>query len=413
MGLPQKRIHWTETIDGITYDEDVDIYTSAEAVLNEDGTTLQDDLETFARGSQAGNLEELTTTDKTSLVNAITEVKSVNDSHVESVESMGSGASTFWLSGDDSLAYNNKSVSTLPYYHYRGSAVVLNNEIHLLGGEGGATVHYKWNGSSWSSVSTIPYIFYQSCAVVYNNQIHLIGSSSNKTAHYKWNGSSWVSVSTLPYDFHRGSAVVLNNEIHIMGGYGVSPYTQHYKFNGSSWSSVSTLPYASFIGGGAVVLNNEIHIMGGAYNNCYTKHYKFNGSTWESVSILPYKFYYGSAVVLDNRIHIIGSNITNCYRYTAHYDGVTTRGVSTLPYDFYGGSAVVYKGAIHILGNIVSGFEKYHYSLNPPNTTIMGYVKKDFTIYLPIPSSPVTDNLTPTDEGYLVTSDGYVEIAVG
>jgi hypothetical protein len=35
------------------------------------------------------------------------------------------------------------SVSTLPYKFYYGSAVVLNNEIHILGGSSGSTKHYK------------------------------------------------------------------------------------------------------------------------------------------------------------------------------------------------------------------------------------------------------------------------------
>ena len=102
------------------------------------------------------------------------------------------------------------SISTLPYEFYHGSAVVYNNEIHILGGSGNKTAHYKWNGTSRTSESTLPYPFYQSSAVVYNNEIHILGSynSSYYTAHYKWNGSSWISVSTLPYSFYRGSAVV-------------------------------------------------------------------------------------------------------------------------------------------------------------------------------------------------------------
>ena len=82
------------------------------------------------------------------------------------------------------------------------------------------------------SESTLPYDFYNGSAVVYNNEIHILGSSgSDSTKHYKYNGTSWVSVSTLPYSFSNGSAVVLNNEIHILGGNsgsGSSNYTSHY-----------------------------------------------------------------------------------------------------------------------------------------------------------------------------------------
>ena len=43
------------------------------------------------------------------------------------------------------LANENKSISTLPYSFYNGSAVVLNDEIHILGGGDGDTriKHYS------------------------------------------------------------------------------------------------------------------------------------------------------------------------------------------------------------------------------------------------------------------------------
>ena len=127
------------------------------------------------------------------------------------------------------------------------------------------------------SVSTLPYNFFLSSAVVFDNEIHILGSGSSastSTAHYKFDGTSWTSVSTLPYKFYFGSAVVLNNEIHILGTYANSAYYKsHYKFDGSSWTSVSTLPY-QFYQGSAVVLNNEIHILGGGNTDIsYTSHY--------------------------------------------------------------------------------------------------------------------------------------------
>lgn len=126
------------------------------------------------------------------------------------------------------------SVSTLPYYFHNGSAVVLNNEIHILGSSssGTYTKHYKYDGTSWKSVSTLPYNFYDGSAVVLNNEIHILGSydSSNHTKHYKFNGSSWINVSTLPFEFSNGFAVVLNGEIHGACGlkhYIVRPDNRH------------------------------------------------------------------------------------------------------------------------------------------------------------------------------------------
>ena len=82
----------------------------------------------------------------------------------------------------------NKSVSTLPYNFNIGSAVVYNNEIHILGSGHSTSYkkHYKWDGSSWTSVSTLPYEFYSGSAVVYNSGIHLLGSSYTTSNKYHY-----------------------------------------------------------------------------------------------------------------------------------------------------------------------------------------------------------------------------------
>ena len=262
----------------------------------------------------------------------------------------------------------NKSVSTLPYNFYYGSAVVLNGEIHILGGSVGASNHYKWDGTSWTKVSTLPYNFYQGSAIVLDGEIHILGPDNGNSEyknHYKWDGNSWTSVSILPYNFYSGCAVVLDNEIHILGtsksnGY----YKAHYKWNGSSWTQVSTLPY-NFYNGCAVVLDNEIHILGAYPTDCRTYHYKWNGSSWTSVSILPYNFYYGCAVVYNNEIHILGGDDGDKSHYK--WDGTSWSSVNTLPYTFYRSCAIVFDNGIHILGSMDSSHYTKHY-------LIIGYV---------------------------------------
>ena len=78
-------------------------------------------------------------------------------------------------------------------------------------------------------VSTLPYSFQYGSAVVLNDEIHILGGSDSGTSkkHYKWDGTSWTSVSTLPYNFYHGSAVVLNDKIHILGG--IDSGTEHYR----------------------------------------------------------------------------------------------------------------------------------------------------------------------------------------
>ena len=173
----------------------------------------------------------------------------------------------------ENLAFESKladlKLGDLPYGFYSGSAVVLDGEIHILGG-GNNTNHYKFNGTSWIQVSTLPYAFIWGSAVVLNGEIHILGSNSGsqEKKHYKFNGTSWTSVSTLPFAFYQGAAVVLDGEIHILGSSETVDHTKHYKFNKTSWTSVSTLPYR-FDSGSAVVLNGEIHILGGRSKNMY------------------------------------------------------------------------------------------------------------------------------------------------
>lgn len=231
------------------------------------------------------------------------------------------------------------------------NAVVYDDEIHILDYGGNTPVHFKWDGSLWTSVSTLPYKFAGGSAVVLNNEIHILGGA-NSTDHYKWDGSSWMSASTLPYVLSNGSAVVFNNEIHILGGYNNT--AKHYKWDGSTWTSVSTLPY-SFWNGSAVVLNNEIHILGGSSGN--RNHYKWNGMQWTSVSYLPYNFVQGAAVVCNyiygDRIYLLGgsNSKTNCYEF------LETKKWANMPplsHGLFYGSAVAYNNEINIFG------EGYH-----------------------------------------------------
>ena len=161
-------------------------------------------------------------------------------------------------------------VSTLPYDFSWGSAVVFNNEIHILGGRdtGAATKHYKYNGSSWTSVSTLPYNFYDGNAVVHSNNIHILGGSNHYTNWYAYNSTSgWYNKGTLPYNFLSGSVVVFNNAIHILGSNIDGNSIRHYKYYNGSWCNVSTLSPQFYYSNAAVIFNSEIYyIVGNTLN---------------------------------------------------------------------------------------------------------------------------------------------------
>lgn len=256
-------------------------------------------------------------------------------------------------------------VSTLPYAFIRGSAVVYNDEIHILGGWGwydsnAPKKHYKWNGTSWTPVSTLPFDLISGAALMYKGELNILGS----TYHYKLNGTDWVSVSTMSYDISEGSVVVYNNEIHTLS------QTRHYKYDGYYWYGVSTLPYTFYRGSAIVDKDNVLHIIGGY--NTYTAHYTWDGTSWnEDIDLLiPYYFCYGCSLLYNNNIHLLGTNVSGSR--SKHYKQSQTNlrkwdSVSTIPYKFYDGAAVVYNGEIHILGGDEPGERDNHYKLNGIN----------------------------------------------
>lgn len=247
---------------------------------------------------------------------------------------------------------------SLPYKDVGGGcAVVLDDELHLLGSSTNLRKHYKWNGHEWSEVSSLPYDFCYTSAVVYNNEIHIIGSNSNTTdsrKHYKWNGTSWVSVSSLPFNFMLGSnACVYNNEIHIIA------LSYHYKWNGSSWVTASTPPYQLYTSV-VIVYGNALHIIGGTATENRRKHYKWNGTTWTNVSTPPMDVYGGcTATVYNNELHILGGDggATNHYKW----NGTAWTSASTLPMSCRYNATATYHNCIHTMGSAYDSTGLLHY----------------------------------------------------
>lgn len=95
--LTKKRVHWTEyNGDELLHDEDVDVLTSADAVTFDDGEDLQHKYTQgqFVSPSVTGSLSSLSTTNKSSLVDAINEVKTNATSNESSIGSLTDRVST-------------------------------------------------------------------------------------------------------------------------------------------------------------------------------------------------------------------------------------------------------------------------------------------------------------------------------
>ena len=275
------------------------------------------------------------------------------------------------------------SISTLPYNFYKGSAVVANDKIYIIGSYDSSYCKkfYEYDGTSWNEKEAIPYDFYDGAAVAWNDEIYIVGARNGsycEICYYDPKSLAWYTSATMSYGFYRGSVVIWNDEMHILGG--ANNNTYHRKFKGGNmWSDVSTLPY-DFYEGSAVVWNGELHILGGSGGK--TKHYKYDGSSWSEVSTLPYEFYEGSAVVWNDEIHILGGSGDSLRHYK--YDGSSWSEVSTLPYRFYQGSAVVWNDELHILGGFYtsSGLTS-HYSVKGDAHYVAVMLPKGTHILLP------------------------------
>ena len=125
-----------------------------------------------------GNTGDLQTENKDSIVDAINEVfQNVSDGKElianaitdKGVETLATGTFT-------EMANNIGNISTM-------------KDVLVDGLPIGKEFELKYKGYNWisNSISTLPYSFYNGSAVVYNNEIHILGSSNsgNYTKHYK------------------------------------------------------------------------------------------------------------------------------------------------------------------------------------------------------------------------------------
>lgn len=95
--LAKKRVHWKEyNGEELIHDEDVDVLTSADAVTFDDGETMQYKYTQgqFVSPSETGYKSNLSTTNKSTLVDAINEVKTATTSNESSINSLTNRVTT-------------------------------------------------------------------------------------------------------------------------------------------------------------------------------------------------------------------------------------------------------------------------------------------------------------------------------
>ena len=277
-------------------------------------------------------------------------------------------------SGNDVILELASKLPDLPYPFYGGGAVILNDEIHILGSyssTGGASKkHYKLSKTTgvWEQVSTLPVDLRGSTAVTLDNEIHFVTSS---LAHYKLSKTTgtWEQVSTIPYNPSGSGIVVLDGEIHILGGGTSNNLTMHHKLNKVTnvWEGVTTLPY-QYTGNNSIVVDGEIHILGSKSTGCGAYHYKLNKTTniWEKVSNLPYSHTGGRSVVVNGEIHIMGSVSTTYTKNWYRLDKTTNTWIKMpdLPYASSTSMVITFHGEIYMVGGHQTALQYNYYRIN-------------------------------------------------
>lgn len=213
--------------------------------------------------------------------------------------------------------------------------VIYNDEIHVItssiyNNDTSTSWHYSWDGTTWTYHGDYRINRHSvgGFAVVLNGEIHIMGgngdggmggigsNSSIAKQDYIYNGAEWnASNIPLPVTFYGGIAIIYNNEIHIMGGYydNIASAENQYKFDGMTWTMFSKLPYR-LMWGNVVVWKNDIHMLGGLTDSVTgtTKHYIFQSLE---------EIYEPNTVIINKGKSNNGSYLTNIANTSSIIEG--------------------------------------------------------------------------------------------
>jgi hypothetical protein len=295
-----------------------------------------------------------------------------------------------------------------------------NNEICvIIAGENGLCPfeksHYKWNGIQWIKVSELPYKFIGGSAVVYNNEIHILGSAyeGNETLHYKFNKdtSTWTEVSTIPYEFCEGHAIVFDNSIHILGG--DENDELHCIWNGENWSEPTELPFECYNSmydyrSQVFILNDCINVIthgGTCWAYLYEDEWNYNDSAWCTDNLL-------AVIIKDNYLNLFSTYNNEDYTLSpmhTRYD--LTQNTWEIVRNFgkfrryqHSFNFISYDDEVYMMNNL--NFSKYL-----PHYKISLYADKGRKLYIKN-AFAISDNIEETNYGFIITENGNVEIGI-
>ncbi len=133
----------------------------------------------------------------------------------------------------------------IPYYFYDGNAVAIGTDIYLFGSKyktssiyvySKYTYKYDTLTNTYTKLTDIPQQFYDGSAIVIDTNIYLLGGNSGSinpkyTYQYDTLTNSYTQLTDIPYPFYNGSAVAIGTDIYLLGGENTNHQQTNYIYN--------------------------------------------------------------------------------------------------------------------------------------------------------------------------------------
>ena len=258
-----------------------------------------------------GDLNELQTENKTTLVEAINEVfqSGVNvkqnlvdtliakgvecstsntfDELINKISEIRTSFFTNWAKANTWLVTG--TCTAMPATSYYFPAISYNGKIYCIGGSGTTTANrcYDSKNNTWiTSLKAMPTARYGHDAAILNGKIYCIGGYSNLATNevYDILTNTWATLKAMPTGRVYLSVDVVGTNIYAIGGSGSSTYlntNECYDTITDTWSTKTAMTVAKY-GHGSAVIDNCIYCIGG-YTGSYVKTnycYDTSSNTW-------------------------------------------------------------------------------------------------------------------------------------
>ncbi|MEZ5059869.1 MAG: T9SS type A sorting domain-containing protein [Saprospiraceae bacterium] len=217
------------------------------------------------------------------------------------------------------------TLATIPADFTFPGVVVLNGQIHIMGGGGsnGATaLHYAYDptADTWTQKADLPYVAQQPAAAAANGKIHFFGggfpnSGSPVDDHVVYDPltDSWSAAAKLSQARAIHYGVSLNDQVYSLAGQGVATLFQVYDETNNQWLNKANLPDDQFWYGAHVSTEGKIYrFCGGGYTapRSAVHRYDSDSDSWTKLADFPLAVHGLSGATIGSII-ILGGGYAN------------------------------------------------------------------------------------------------------